>query len=130
VFARRRKRAARERLRSVADAVGARAGRLVRETLTGGGLNGPLTLVVVSIRAGDDVQRELTRLLERATLLGYTNAVRLSPPHHGATLAKPRTLPMLGIAVHPPGSDIPAARSGEPAAQVPDDSVGVVITVS
>jgi hypothetical protein len=126
----RRKREARERLTLIADAIGARDGEVIRDANTGGGLNGPIALILITIRPGTDTDSALSAQLERAIQVGYTGPVPYGEPHCGATFITPRTLPMLSVVVHAPSTDIPGGRGPSSTATVPPGHVGVVITLS
>jgi hypothetical protein len=121
-FGRKRKRR-RVYLSAVADRIGARDGAVLKDGFSGGkGANGPLTLGVITLRKGDDVD-VLRSQIDAAVAAGYAE-----PPTHrssnGAGFVRNPGLPMLILETYAAGSVIPL--HGE----VPLGQTGVVVSLT
>ena len=106
-------------LDDAAAAINAKAGKLVTYQHTGGGLDGPRALLIITLRAGSAVAVAEDQIKD-AEVAGYKNRSLL--PCGGRTggcgFREPSTLPTLGIETFaentttPTGMHIPAGMTG------------------
>jgi hypothetical protein len=126
-FLRRRRWRARQsaRLSAVADRIGARSGVVLKDRFSGGkGLNGPLTLGVITLRDGSAVEVAQAQI-DAAVAAGYLDPPKPPcPSGHGCGFVTTPDLPMLIIVTYAAGQVIP--HHGE----VPAGCTGVVVSLT
>lgn len=108
-----------------AEAIGAHAGEQVRAERSGGrGLNGPPTLVIVTIRPGEP-EDVLRAQIDSAVAAGYPRPAEPARGHGGAcSFPVVRGLPRLHVEVFAPGRSFRVA-----ARTVPGGHTGVVVSL-
>jgi hypothetical protein len=118
-----RNRGRRARLSALADAVGARKGEVLGDEFSGGsGPNGPLTLGVITLRPGLEVDVAQAQI-DAAVTAGYTNPPRPPCPRGCGFLNTP-DMPLLVIETYAAGKVIP--HHG----QVPPGHTGVIVSLT
>ena len=120
---RRRRARQRQRLSAVADAIGARNGVVLKDEFSGGqGLNGPLTLGVITLRTGSAAEVSRAQI-DAAVAAGYTGSPE-PPCDSGCGFIHTPGLPMLFIKTYAAGKVIP--HYGE----VPSGQTGVGVSLT
>jgi hypothetical protein len=123
MFFRRKLRRRRVYLSDVADRIGARDGVVLKDEFSGGkGANGPLTLGVITLRKGDNVN-VLRSQIDAAVTAGYAEPQNRQSSN-GAGFVRNPGLPMLILETYAAGSVIPL--HGE----VPAGQTGVVVSLT
>ncbi len=123
MFFRRKLKRQRVYLSAVADRIGARDGAVLKDEFSGGkGANGPLTLGIITLRKGDNVD-VLRAQIDAAVAAGYAE-----PPtrrsSNGAGFVRNPGLPMLILETFAAGTVVP--HHGE----VPAGQTGVVLSLT
>lgn len=108
-------------LSAVADRICARNGIVLKDEFSGGGLNGPLTLGVITLRNGENAE-VLWAQIDAAVVAGYAPPQRRSA--NGAGFVRNPGLPMLTVETFAAGTVI--SHHG----QVPPGQTGVVVSLT
>ena len=118
-----RRRAARRRLREVAERIGARDGVVIHEKCYGGGLM-PLVLGIVTLRPGTE-QDVGQAQIDAALAAGYSREGRAPcVPGRPCVFLAAGGLPMMSIETYPAGKSFPSHGV------VPDGLTGVVVSIN
>jgi hypothetical protein len=120
---RRKLRRQRVYLLAVADRIGARNGVVLKDEFSGGkGANGPLTLGVITLRKGDNVD-VLRAQIDAAVAAGYAEPPKRRSSN-GAGFVRNPGLPMLILETYAAGQVIPLHS------EVPRGQTGVVVSLT